>query len=99
MNIGNIVRGLAAGSMLVLVTVGVPATQVHAQPNDDEGIEMDCPLSGHWVVNGGYVIAKDSQGRYHRVYCVNGSWVDGGPILSYLTTQGISTSVSGVLAR
>ena len=45
---------------------------------------MDCPVSGHWVANGGYVIAKDSQGQYHRVFCNNGQWVDGGVITSYI---------------
>ncbi len=94
MSIRNQVRTLAMAALLALGVCCGPAGQIHvdAQPNNDDGIEMDCPLGGNWVVNGGYVIAKDSHGVYHRVYCVDGQWVDGGPILSYLTTQPTPTT-------
>ncbi|HTE86368.1 MAG TPA: hypothetical protein VK821_16735 [Dehalococcoidia bacterium] len=92
MNIRNHARTLVMASTLALGVCCGPTGQIHvdAQPNNDDGIELDCPLSGNWVANGGYVIAKDAHGVYHRVFCVDGQWVDGGPILSYLTTQSTS---------
>jgi hypothetical protein len=84
------IRTLILATILASSIGSIGTVAVHAEPNN-EGIEMDCPLSGNWVANGGYVIAKDAQGRYHRVYCVDGEWVDGGVITSYLTTTGSST--------
>jgi hypothetical protein len=71
MNMRNQLRNLAVASLLALGVCCGPAQHVvvHAQDNGDEGIEIDCPLNGNWVVNGGYVIAKAPDGYYHRVYC------------------------------
>jgi hypothetical protein len=92
MNPRNFVRIGAIAALLALSVVGTPPLHAHAQDNNDEGIELDCPLAGNWVANGGYVIAKAPDGYYHRVYCNNGTWVDGGPILTYLTTPPSSHS-------
>ncbi len=95
MNIWSGIRTLAVATVLMLPGIGVPALYAHAQDNSgDAGIELDCPFRGDWVANGGYVIAKDAQGVYHRVFCENGQWVDGGPILTYRTGQTPPAQVS-----
>jgi hypothetical protein len=97
MNFLHRIQTVGLASMLALSLVAVPTVVAHAEPNN-EGIEMDCPLGGNWVANGGYVIAKDAQGNYHRVYCVDGRWVDGGVITGYRTAPPAARPAAGLAA-